>query len=426
MSVATEKPSLRGFFTDLRGPALVIFLTCLIGWSLSSMDSSLFAYAIPGIRAEFGAGIDDLGWVLSVSFVFSAVAAVVIGTCTDIYGRRKMFMICLALSALLVGLHAFVVGLVSLTILRMLAFGVGNGLSPITNSYVAETAPTRYRGMLIALLQCGYPIGWFVAALFVAPMISAFGWRYIFMPALLVIPLAFMLAKKLPESARFAEARAKEKAGESQGSPLAKIGELFTPGQRHRTIVIAIVFFLYGGAYAGTAFYFPSYFNEFRGYSMAEATQIVGLSNLVGVMGYATVAILGEFYMTRRNVCILWAALGMLAILAVLWLPQTYTQDAIAFAIMSALLYGNAAALTMLLAESFPTRIRATGAGFAGSFMLNIGHATFPVGVAAGIKTIGWQWAFTLGVVPPLVIVIIALLTLPNYKSGLDLDEITK
>jgi putative MFS transporter len=426
MQVIADKPSLRGFFTEFRGPGLIIFLTCLIGWSLSSMDSSLFAYAIPGIRTEFGAGIDDLGWVLSVSFVFSAIAAVVIGMCTDIYGRRKMFMVCLALSALMVGLHSVVVGLVSLTVLRMLAFGVGNGLSPITNSYVAETAPTRYRGMLIALLQCGYPIGWFVAALFVAPMISAFGWRYIFMPALLVIPLAFLLAKRLPESARFAEARAKEKAGEKQGSAVSKIGELFKPGQRHRTIVISIVFFLYGGAYAGTAFYFPSYFNEFRGYSMAEATQIVGLSNGVGVLGYATVAILGEFYMTRRNVCVLWAVLGMFAILALLWLPQTYAQDAIAYAIMSALLYGNAAALTMLLAESFPTRIRATGAGFAGSFMMNIGHAVFPVGVAAGIKSIGWQWAFTLGVVPPLIIVIVALLTLPNYKSGLDLDEIAK
>src|SRR5687767_2963726 len=99
MPSVTEKPSLRGFFTEFRGPGLVIFLTCLIGWSLSSMDQSLFGYAIPGIRQEFGAGIDDVGWVLSVSFVFSAVAAVVIGMCTDIYGRRRMFMVCLVLSA---------------------------------------------------------------------------------------------------------------------------------------------------------------------------------------------------------------------------------------------------------------------------------------------------------------------------------------
>ncbi|MDX2221116.1 MAG: MFS transporter [Rhodospirillaceae bacterium] len=423
------RPSLAGFLREVRGVPAVVFATCLIGWALSSMDQSLFGYAIPGIRAEFGAGIDDVGWVLSVSFVFAACASAGIGLLTDIYGRRVMFMICLAASALLVGTHAFVIGLVSLTVLRMLAFGMGNGLSPITNSYVAETAPSRYRGMMIALLQCGYPLGWFAASLFVAPLIANFGWRYIFMPALLVIPIAFLLARQLPESARFAEARRREKeqAAAGQGGGVrAKIGELFSPGLRHRTIVIGIVFFLYGGAYAGTAFYFPSYFNEFRGYTMEQATEIVGISYGVGVLGYIAVAILGEFVMTRRNVCVLWAVLGMLAILALLWLPDSFAEDMVAFAVMSALLYGNAAALTMLLAESFPTRVRATAAGFAGSFMLNIGHAVFPVAVASGIKSIGWQWAFTLGVVPPLLIVIVALLTLPNYKSGLDLDEIAR
>ncbi|MBM3515176.1 MAG: MFS transporter [Alphaproteobacteria bacterium] len=429
LSVSTpataEAPSLRGFFREFRGVSLVVFLTCLIGWSLSSMDSSLFGYAIPGIREEFGAGIDDVGWVLSASFVFAAFTSAAIGILTDTYGRRRMFMVCLAASALLVGMHAFVIGLVSLTVLRMFAFGIGNGLSPITNSYVAETAPNRYRGMLIALLQCGYPIGWFVAALFVAPLISTFGWRYIFMPALLVIPVAFLLVRYLPESARFQAARAEEK-GQGQGGFVDKLKELFSPALRLRTILIGAIFFLYGGAYAGTAFYFPSYFNEFRGYSMEEATEIVGLSYGVGVFGYFAVAILGEFYMTRRNVCLLWAALGSIAVLGLLWLPRNFTEDAIGFAVMSALLYANAASLTMLLAESFPTRVRATAAGFAGSFMLNIGHAVFPVAVAAAIKSIGWQWAFTLAVVPPLVIIIGALLMLPNYKSGIDLDEISK
>ncbi len=390
------------------------------------MDSSLFGYAIPGIREEFGAGIDDVGWVLSASFVFAAFASAAVGMCTDIFGRRRMFMICLAVSALLVGLHAFVIGLVSLTVLRMFAFGMGNGLSPITNAYVAETAPNRYRGMLIALLQCGYPIGWFVAALFVAPMISAFGWRYIFMPALIVIPIAFLLVKYLPESARFEAARAKESEGNKRESMRDKLGALFAPDLRLRTMLVGLIFFLYGGAYAGTAFYFPSFFNEFRGYTMEESTEIVGLSYGVGVFGYIAVAILGEFYMTRRNVCMLWAVFGSIAVVCLLWLPQNYTQDAIGFAIMTALLYANAASLTMLLVEYFPTRVRATAAGFAGSFMMNIGHATFPIAVASGIQSIGWQWAFTLAVVPPLLIIIVALAYLPNYKSGVDLDDIAR
>jgi len=422
--------SLKDFWAKSRGYPILVFGTCFLGWGLASMDQSFLAYAIPGIREEFGAGIDDIGWVLALSFIFAAFTSALIGILTDRYGRRAMFVFCIAFSALMVGLHALVIGLVSLTVLRMFAFGISNGLSPITNSYVAETAPSRYRGLLVALLQCGYPIGWFVASLFVVPLIAAFGWRYIFLPALLVIPIAFILARRLPESERFKQTRREQQELGLKSSeplvPLGKIKELFAPDLRHRTIVIFIAFFFYGGAYAGTAFYFPSYFHEFRGYSVEAATALVGMSYGVGILGYLAVAFLGEFWITRRNISILWTLFGATAILGLVWLPTSYFQDQLWFGAMAALTYGNAASLTMLMAEIFPTRVRATAAGFAASFPLNIGHALFPVFTAWGIENIGWQWAFTLGVTPPFLIAALALTTLPNHKSGLSLEEIAQ
>ena len=392
------------------------------------MDQSLFGYAIPGIQEEFGASISDVGWVLSLSFVFAAFASAIIGTLTDRYGRRTMFLFCLAVSALLVGLHAFVVGLVSLTILRMFAFGISNGLSPITTSFIAETAPSRYRGLMVALVQCGYPIGWFVASLFVVPLIASFGWRYIFMPALLVIPIAFLLVRYLPESKRFNEERAKREASAAADKEpfFQRLSELFAPDLRKRTIMIFIAFFFFGGAYAGTAFFFPAYFNQFRGYSMETATAIVGISYGVGVLGYIAVAFVGEFVLTRRNTCVLWALLGSVATLGLLWLPETQLEDMVWFGIMAAFFYGNAAALSMLMVEVFPTRVRATAAGFAGSFALNMGHATFPILVTLAIEAIGWQWAFTLAVVPPMVIAALAIFSLDNIRSGLELEEIAQ
>jgi MFS family permease len=327
----------------------------------------------------------------------------------------------------MVGLHALVVGLFSLTVMRMLAFGISNGLSPITNAYVAEAAPARFRGLLVALLQCGYPIGWFVASLFVAPLIATWGWRYIFLPALLVIPIAFVIARYLPESRRFQVARREAKTQHAAGKPrhfLATLAPLFRPEFRFKTLACFSAFFLFGGAYAGTAFYFPSYFNEFRGYSIEVATSIVGLSYGVGVLGYFAVAIIGEFYMTRRNTCALWALLGCLATIGLLWLPDSYMEDVIWFGLMAGFFYGNAAALSMLLVETFPTHIRATAAAFAGSFALNLGHATFPLLVAYAIPVIGWQWSFTLAVVPSMAIAGLAILTLKNMPSGLDVDEV--
>lgn len=422
----------KSFWSQVRGYPLIVFVTCLLGWSLTSMDQSLFGYAIPGIQEEFGASYSDVGWVLSISFVFAAFTSAIIGTLTDRYGRRTMFLFCLAVSALLVGLHAFVIGILSLTILRMFAFGLSNGLSPITTSFVAETAPARYRGMMVALIQCGYPIGWFVASLFVVPLIASFGWRYIFTPALLVIPIAFLLVRYLPESRRFTEAKEKREAETAGGQSvkdepfLQRIKELFAPDLRKRTIMVFTAFFCFGGAYAGTAFFFPAYFNQFRGYDMETATAIVGISYGIGVVGYIAVAFIGEFVLTRRNTCALWAVMGSLATVGLLWLPETEFQDMLWFGVMAAFFYGNAAALSMFMAEVFPTRVRATAAGLAGSFALNLGHATFPIIVAYGIETIGWQWSFTLAVVPFMFIAALAILSLDNIKSGLDLEEIAQ
>ncbi|MBP01675.1 MAG: hypothetical protein CMM25_02535 [Rhodospirillaceae bacterium] len=415
------------FLSQVKGYPLIVFLICILGWTLTSMDQSLFGYAIPGIQEEFGASLGQVGWVLSLSFIFAAFTSAIIGTLTDRYGRRTMFLFCLAVSALLVGLHAFVAGLVSLALLRMFAFGVSNGLSPITTSFVAETAPPRYRGLMVALIQCGHPIGWFVASLFVVPLISMFGWRYIFLPALLVIPIAFLLVRHLPESKRFTEEKARQKELlEGKKEPFfQRIAELFAPELRKKTIMIFLAFFSFGGAYAGTAFFFPTYFHEFRGYPMDVATKIVGMSYGVGVIGYIAVAFVGEFFLTRRNTCVLWAILGACATVALLWLPQSKLEDMIWFGIMAAFFYGNSAALSMFMIEVFPTRVRATAAGFAGSFALNLGHATYPVFVAKGIETIGWQWSFTLAVVPSLIVLALAIFSLDNVKSGLELEEIS-
>ena len=92
--------------------------------------------------------------------------------------------------------------------------------------------------------------------------------------------------------------------------PLHKLRELFAPDLKRKTILIFIAFFMFGGAYAGTAFYFVLYFTEARGYTAEVATAIVGTSYGVGVLGYIAVAVLGEFFMTRRNLCVTWAWLG--------------------------------------------------------------------------------------------------------------------
>jgi MFS family permease len=401
--------------------ALGIFGICLAGWTLTNMDQSLLGYAIPGIIADLGIGLRQIGYLLAASFLFAAVAVVVLGVLADRYGRRALFVFCLATSAAFVGLHTVADDIVTLTILRALGFGLSAGLGPVTNAYVVETAPNRWRGVMAGLLQCGYPLGWFIASLFAAPMLATYGWRTVFLCAFAVVPLAFVLGRFLPESERFAR---RVLAPAARRSPREAFAELFRPGLRRLTLVSFLAFFCHGGAYAGTAFYFPSFYTEVRGYSQAEATTLVGLAYGIGVIGYVTAAFVGEFLTTRRNTIIVWCWLGAAALLGLIWLPQSYAADVFWFGLMATFFYGSAAVMGVYVAELFPTHLRATGAAFSGAAALSCGFAIFPVLVARLVETLGWQWTFTVAVVPALVAVGILMLALRNLRSGLGVDEL--
>lgn len=417
-------PAATGWST-VRGYPLTIFMACLAGWTLSNVDQSLFSYAIPGIRHEFRVDLSTIGWILSASFIAAAVLTVVIGNLADQYGRKSLFILTLCASAVLVGIQGFAPGLTALGVLRTLAFGASNGLAPIVFAYTVEAAPARYRGLFCGALSCGYPLGWFLASLIAAPLVAQHGWRAMFLPALGVVPLAAILSRWLPESPRFKPApTAAASHIYATASLFGRLRLLWAPDLRRRTALCWISSFLSGGAYAGTAFYFPTFYHEVRHYSQSEATYIVGLAYGIGVLGYICAAVVGEFVLSRRNTVVVWTWCGAAALLGVIWLAHGFLQDVLWYAAMACFCYGSQAVMGTFNSEIFPTHVRATAMAFSSSFATYLGFALFPLVVAWIIERLGWQWAFTLSSVPLLLLAGVAVLGIQNFESGIDIDAI--
>lgn len=406
---------------------LGVFLFSLFAWTMSNLDQSLFGYAIPGILTEFQVGLDVVGLILTVGFIAAAVMVILAGLAADTWGRRWTLTALLALSALFVGLHGLVEDLGQLTLLRALAFGLAAGLAPITAAYVAESAPARHRGMLMGVLQCGYPLGWFLAAMLAAPLLETSGWRSIFFIGFAVIPIAFFIGWRLPESERFRQtAAAQPNTDAHEKKPVLDwtlLRELFTPLYRRRSVAAIVLFFSFGCAYAGTAFFFPTYFIEVRGYSPAEATQLVGFSNGIAIVGYLAAAWVGEYRLPRRDTFALWTLLGALALIGLMWLPETRWQDLALFGLTGAFFYGSNAVVGALLTELYPTRMRTTAYAVCGSAPLSAGFALFPALVPLAVQNFGWQWSFTVMIAPLLLVAAGAALMLPRILSGSDVDS---
>jgi MFS family permease len=393
----------------------------MAAWTFSNLDQSLFGYAIPDLLREFDAGLAEIGLILAISFSVAAVLVSLGGWAADRVGRRTMLIALLASSAFCVGMQATADSLVTLTIWRSLAFGLSGGLASVTAAYVAEAALPQHRGLLMGALQVGYPLGWFIASLIAAPMLATQGWRPLFWVGFAVIPLAFLIGLKLPESQRYVSAR--EAAVASGVDNRGRIAELFAPEFLRRSILVCVIFFVYGSAYAGTAFFFPTYFTQARGYTPSDAAWLVGLSNGVAVVGYLGAASVGEYLTTRRNTMALWCAIGAVALVALLWLPQVPWQDRVLFALTTSFFYGVNGVLVTLLTELYPTRIRTTAFAVCGSAPLSLGFAAYPIVVPAVVAALGWQWALTVAIAPLLLLVSALTLLLPNLPSGADVAD---
>ena len=391
-----------------------ILVISFLAWTLTNMDQAFFGYAIPGILEEFNLPLEAAGIILTISFVIASIMLLFTGIAADRFGRGPILSLYLAVSALLVGFQGLAGGIVMLTIFRALGFGFSTGLSPITNAYVVENVKPRMRGMAMGVLQCGYPLGWFIASLFAVPLLTDYGWRAMCFAAFLVVPLAGLFHWLLRDTAGIILA--------GTDSPIkGKVRVLFSAPYRKSSLASIATYFAFGGAYAGSAFYFPTFFAEVRGYSQSDAASLVGISNFIGIGGYLLAAFVGEYLLTRRSVFIIWALGGTIALIGLLWFSESRTSDTIWYGLTAALFYGSLAVLPVLIAEIFPEEVRASALSVCASAPLSLGFAVFPLIVPFVVGSVGWQMGFSIIICPLLALSAMTALALPNLRSGDDL-----
>lgn len=417
---APETSSFKRDLGELWGQPLKTFLICVFVWTFVNFEQSLFGYAIPEMIKEFNVNIEVIGLIISVGFACAIVGAVIAGMLTDRFGRRIALVGSFSFSSIFYALQGLAPGVWFLAAARSIGAGASAGLSPISNSYVAEVAPPRLRALMIGFLQIGFPLGWFLASILVVPLLTHFGWRAIFLTSFIGIPISLLLLKMLKESQRFEAVKAAQvnKVAMSQ-----RLGELFAPEMRRTTILCILAFFCKGGAYAGLAFYLPTFLHEVRGYDTALSASIVGSSYAIGIIGYISASIVGEFFLSRKVTIIIWSWVGVASMLAFLWLPTAPIEDVVALGLMAIFSYGTSAILTTYILEQFPTRIRATGASCA-SASVSLGFSVMPIVVASLVGGLGWQMAISVCVAPLLFLSGLAVLFMRGNAIGEEMPDL--
>src|SRR5881628_2328603 len=177
-----------------RSRTLWTFAVTSLALVMVTLDNLVVTTALPVIRKDLGAGIEGLEWTVNAYTLTFAVLLLTGAALGDRFGRRRMFVIGLALFTLASAAAALAPSIGALVAARA-AQGVGGAIvTPLTLTILSSAVPAEKRG--VALGAWGGIGGLAVALgpLVGGAVVSGLSWQWIFwinVPlGLALIPLA--------------------------------------------------------------------------------------------------------------------------------------------------------------------------------------------------------------------------------------------
>ena len=293
-----------------------VFFAALLGWALDAFDFFLLTFVLKDIAKEFSAPghvvkVSDVSLAITLTLAARPVGALVFGRLADHFGRRPILMIDVALYSVLAIASAFSPNLTVLLILRCLfGFAMG-GEWGIGASLALESIPAKSRGVISGILQEGYPMGYFLAAI-ANLFLPQVGWRGLLalgaLPALLIL----YIRRNVPESPAWEKARASARAkGELHGGFLAAMR-----GQWKLLAYVVVMMTAFNFFSHGTQDLYPTFLRVQHGFSPGVITALTVVLNLGAIVGGLIFGALSERIGRRRAIVL--AALIALPIIP-LW-----------------------------------------------------------------------------------------------------------
>lgn len=190
--------------------ANLLFATIVsaLGSLLFGFDTAVISGTTKSLQHVFSLSDVSLGWTVSIALWGTVIGSIVIGKPGDVWGRKAMLFVCGILYLLSAFGCAFATTwsvLLASRFLGGIAIGAASVMAPM---YIAEIAPGRLRGRLVAIAQFNIVLGILIA--FFSNMLiyrimgdNPDAWRWMF--GVMAFPAAvfFILLFLVPESPRW-------------------------------------------------------------------------------------------------------------------------------------------------------------------------------------------------------------------------------
>ena len=123
------------------------------------LDTSIANVSLDHIAGGLSITIDQATWVLTSYLVANAIVIPISGWLSDAIGRKRYFLISIALFTISSFVCGIAPNLTTLVIARVFQGIGGGGLAPVEQSMLVDTFPPRQRGMAMAAFAIVVVVG---------------------------------------------------------------------------------------------------------------------------------------------------------------------------------------------------------------------------------------------------------------------------
>jgi MFS family permease len=388
MSIAAATASGQQWYRTVNATQWKTLLASNLGWVFDGFETFALILTV-GVAlrqlldpSEYTQIPSYAGAIIAMTLIGWALGGMTAGVLADYIGRKRTMILAILTYSIMTGLSAFAWDFTSFAVMRFLV-GLAIGSEWVTGtSMTAEFWPDHARGRGAGLFQCGFGIGFFLAS-FAWLFVGATGpgaWRTMYLIGILPAFLTLWIRRAIPESALWAKANArrlaaterKRRGSVSSAEDLAltrfTLVELFVePTIRRRTIIALLMATASAVGFWAISSWVPPFAGSVAakaGLSSPQWASYTAMTFTAGtIVGYIGFGFLADAY-GRKPITLLFFAMSLLLTpVMFLWASNLYVLLLVA-ALLGCFASGQFTWMSTWLPELFPTRLRATGAGF--------------------------------------------------------------
>src|SRR5450830_751242 len=160
---------------------MLITVCAMTATIMQALDTTIANVALPYMQGSLSASLDQINWVLTSYIVAAAIMTAPIGWIADRFGRKKLFIVCVAGFTVASFLCALAQNIEEMVLFRLLQGMAGAALVPLSQSVLLDAYSAEERSQAMAIWGVGVMLGPIMGPTLGAWLTDNYSWHWVFL-----------------------------------------------------------------------------------------------------------------------------------------------------------------------------------------------------------------------------------------------------